>query len=119
MVKNVTNGTFLYNVTDSVNVTYVLNSKNMTNASDVDGAFNNYNCSGFKCKIPRIEDNKIFEMIEKRIAHHTEKIVDRLYNIYRVGDINSYKKNKTKFDKHIFKSNNAIYDIDKFNYYFD
>lgn len=91
MVNNVTNGSYLLNVTDSINVTYVLNSRNMTNASDIDGASDNYNCSGFKCKIPRIEDNKIFEMIEKSIAHHTERIVDRLYKIYRVGDIHSYK----------------------------
>lgn len=66
-------------MTDSVNVTYVVNSKNMTNASNVEGAFNNYNCSGFKCKIPTIEDEKIYNLIRKRIYHHTEKIVDRLY----------------------------------------
>ena len=119
MINNVTNGTFLQNVTDSINVTYVINSKNMTNASDVEGAQDNNNCSGFKCKVPKIEDEKIFEMIHKRIFHHTEKIVDRLYEIHRVGDVKSYEKKSQHFDKHIFKSNNAIYDIDKFNTFFD
>lgn len=97
-VKNVTNGTFLNNVTDSINVTQVYHSINMTNATNCQNARSNYNCTSYQCNIPRIDDQSVLDLIEKRIYFHSMNIIDKLYDSFKVGDIESFRNNKNRFD---------------------
>lgn len=112
---NVTNGNFLKNVTDSFNVTFVSNAKNMTNATKCDNVMNNYNCKGLKCKIPRVERTDIKDLIKRKIYYHSQSIIDRLYAVYRAGNAKNYQKNKKLIDLNVFTSNNKLEDISQFD----
>lgn len=118
-IKNVENGINLKNVTDSLNVINLTNALNMTNATDASDCWHNYNCTGKKCNIPRISDDRVKEMIDKKIHEHSEMIIDRLYDLYRNGDVKNYEEDETLFDLSIFKANSVLNDIDHFEKSFD
>ena len=50
---------------------------------------------------------------------HSRKIIDRLYEFYRVGDLHSYKVNALRFDQYIFRANNYVNNFERFIKSFD
>ena len=118
-VDSVINGTELFNVTDSKNVTMLNNAINMTNAKNCTFCQHNYNCTGKVCLIPRIEGGELKRKIKEIIYKHSEKIIDRLYSLFKTGGINGYKSDSSAFDPQIYRAASLYNDFDRFQYTFD
>ena len=101
---NVINATDIYNVTDGINLVNVTHSLNLTNATDTEYASDNYNCTGKTCQLPRIYDERLKNIIEEKIEKHSQVIIDRLYDLYTIGNVKAYE-NQNIFDEHVFKAN--------------
>lgn len=118
-VRYVSNGSLLSNVTDSKNVTMLQNAKNMTNASNSSYCQNNYNCTGNACNSARLDGVELKQKIKEIVYKHSEKIIDRLYDLFRIGSLNGYKEDNNAFDPQIFRASTFYNDIDRFRYIFD
>lgn len=128
MLQNVTNsvnvtmvsdGDFLLNVEDSKNVTYVTNATNMTNAANCTECKHNFDCIGKACMMPKFSSIDMKKTIEDLIYRHSEKIIDRLYSLFRFGGIENYKSDPDAFDPQIFRSASLYNDLDRLVYIFD
>ena len=118
-VQSVINGTRLDNVTDSTNVTMLVNATNMTNARNCNYCKHNYDCEGKKCMIPRIEGGELKQKIKEIIYKHSEKIIDRLYALFRPGKLKAYKEDPNAFDPQIYRASSFYNDLERFRYMFD
>ncbi len=116
-VTNVVNGSNLLNVTDSANVSFLTHAFNMTNSSNCTGCKNNYNCTGKICMVPRV-DTTMQDIISAHIKNHSEMIIDRLYNLYHVGDPTRYRRHEELFDLSLYKANSDFLDFNSFFNFF-
>ena len=133
--RNVTNCSNCFNVTDSINVTNtansssifnsedISNSKNLTNASNMTNATHcteckdHANCSGKACfeviKSP-------FEIaLENKMFFSSKKIIERLYELSNVGDLETYKTNTKLLDLELFRADNYLFDLARYKIIFD
>lgn len=118
-VSSVINGTMLENVSNSLNVTMLANCANMTNATNSSYCYNNYNCTQKHCTVPRIDNSALKQKIKEIIYQHSEKIIDRIYSLFKTGSLEGYKADTSAFDPQIYRASSLYNDLDRFRYLFD
>lgn len=117
-LTNVRNADLIFNSTDISNAYNLTNATNMTNASNCVGCENNYDCDGIRCMIHRVAAD-LQAVLDEKVAANTAKIIKRIYDLTRVGDVQTYKNNEDLFDRHIFRANNYLFDIARYKVIFD
>lgn len=69
--------------------------------------------------MPRIDGNDMKRKIKDLIYKHSEKIIDRLYSLFRTGSVSGYKDDPNAFDPQIYRSANLYNDLDRLRTLFD
>lgn len=133
--RNVTNCSNCFNVTDSVNVTNaehssklfnatdiahgynLTNATNMTNASSCANCSSRENCTGKACNEPVKSEFEI--ALENKLYYSTMEIVERLYGMTTLGDVDSYLGHPDEFDPFLYRANNLLYDLSRYRSIFD
>jgi hypothetical protein len=61
-----------------------------------------------------------FELaLESKLYYSTMEIVERLYGMTTMGDVESYLKNESEFDPFLYRANNLLYDLSRYRSIFD
>lgn len=135
MCRNVTNCHNCHNVTDSENVVNavnstmifgsidIANSKNLTNASNMTNATHctdckdHSDCTGEACFI--IPKSPFEIALENKMFFSSKKIIERLYDLSNVGDLETYKASTKLLDVELYRADNYLYDIARYKLIFD
>lgn len=115
---NATHAIQVSNVTDVYNVKNLTHASNMTNATHCENCHNNYNCTAVKCMVPRV-DPSFQQAIDKKVLENTRRLVKRLYDAARIGDIAEYESRPSLLDRHIFRANTLLFDLARYRVIFD
>lgn len=117
-LRNVTNGSYLVNVTNSINVTNLTFANKMANAYNASYVKDNYNCIGKQCNTTKF-DSEYEVIVNKKLHEQSWAIIDRLYDLYRIGNVTEYNNSAKLLDPNIYRATDINKDLDLFMRIFD